>query len=166
MDEGSYVKDMIGRSATGFILVVVGMLLSSAGLADDEAASVAEPNSSAPPSPSLEKLLEESGYAPRWRLTPPAATAPYTSEWHHPLADFEFQDSSGLARIARLRTLSFLTLSKSRQARLFFGVNEDGLVGLHYRAVSGNNDAHDPGRDRTPYFSDSPTAAEADPGTE
>jgi len=63
-------------------------------------------------------------------------------------------------------TLSFLTLSKSRQARLFFGVNEDGLVGLHYRAVSGNNDAHDPGRDRTPYFSDSPTAAEADPGTE
>ena len=149
-----------------FSLLVVGALLATAGLAGDDAASDTETTSSPPPSPSLEKLLEESGYAPRWRLTPPFATAPYAGEWPQPMANFQFQEANGIARVTRLRTLSLLTLARSGQARLFFGVNEDGLVGFHYRAVTRDNEAAYLELARMPYLSDSPTDSEEEPDSE
>jgi len=129
-------------------LLIIGTLLTPAGFADDEAASDAEANTSAPPPPSLEKLLEESAYASRWQLTPSTATLPYAGEGRRPMVDVEFQESSGFARITSQRSLTFLNFTNSGKTRLFLGVNEDGVVGLHYRAVSRHDDSEpsDPAR--------------------
>lgn len=56
--------------------------------------------------------------------------------WGQPRPVFKFRDDSTLDRIGRLRNLSFVTLAKTRRTRLFLGVNEDGLVGLHFNTLS------------------------------
>lgn len=45
----------------------------------------------------------------------------------------EFQDNSTLGRLKRLRDVSFLTLARTEQTRVFFGVDRDGVIGLHFR---------------------------------
>jgi hypothetical protein len=60
-------------------------------------------------------------------------------ERRRPIVDVEPHDADTAEPVARPRTLSFVTLSRSKQARLFFGLNEDGLLGLHFRAVSQRN---------------------------
>ena len=56
---------------------------------------------------------------------------PDSDAWGQPRPVFKFRKDSTLERIGRLRNLSFVTLAKTRRTRLFLGVNEDGLVGLH-----------------------------------
>lgn len=51
------------------------------------------------------------------------------------LDDLEFEEGSALMRIARLKSLSLLTLGEFGQSRLFIGVNDDGFVGLHFNGV-------------------------------
>ena len=55
------------------------------------------------------------------------------SDSYRALDSLEFYDNSTLGRLKRLRDVSFLTLAESEQTRIFFGVNRDGLVGLHFR---------------------------------
>lgn len=58
------------------------------------------------------------------------------------MSDFEFRDNSILGRVSELRGVSFLTLAESGRSRLFIGVNDDGLAGLHFGAFryhSGEN---------------------------
>ncbi len=112
----------------------IGMLLSAAGFADDAKSS----NTDGEPLPvvtlSVETLLAESGYASHWQLFHPVEAMTYSDDWPQPIADFDFQDASALIRVSKLRSLSLLTLAEFRQARLFLGVNEKGLVGLHFIA--------------------------------
>ena len=61
---------------------------------------------------------------------------PNAAAWEHTRPVFRFRDDSTLERISRLRNLSFVTLAKTRRVRLFLGVNEDGLVGLHFNTLS------------------------------
>ena len=61
---------------------------------------------------------------------------PDSAAWGEPRPVFRFRDDSTLERISRLRNLSFVTLAKTRRTRLFLGVNEDGLVGLHFNTLS------------------------------
>jgi hypothetical protein len=58
----------------------------------------------------------------------------YSDEWPQAIADVDFQDNSALGRLGKLRNLSLLTLAETGQTRLFLGVNDDGLVGLHFVA--------------------------------
>ena len=112
--------------------LVIGMLLSAAGFADDAKSS----NTDGEPLPvvtlSIETLLAESEHAPRWQLFHPIEAMAYSDDWPRPIADFDFQDASALTRIRKLRSLSLLTLAEIRQTRLFLGVDEKGLVGLHF----------------------------------
>jgi len=94
-------------------LLIVGLLLSVAGFADDA-------------------KLE---YASRWQLSHPVEAMAYSDDWSQPIANFNFQDSSAFGRATKLRGLSLLTLAEVGHARLFLGVNEEGLVGLHFRAL-------------------------------
>ena len=55
------------------------------------------------------------------------------SDSYRALDSLEFYDNSALGRLKRLRDVSFLTLAESGQTRVFFGVDRDGLVGLHFR---------------------------------
>ena len=57
-----------------------------------------------------------------------------------------------MARVSRMRKLSLLTLAQSGQSRLFLGVNEEGLVGVHFSAFSLRNDGDYLELVRLPYL--------------
>jgi len=118
--------------ANWMALSIIGMLLSAAGFADDAKSS----NTDGEPLPavtfSVETLLAESEHASRWQLFYPVEAMAYSDYWPRPIADFDFQDASAWARVRKLRSLSLLTLAEIRQTRLFLGVDEEGLVGLHF----------------------------------
>ncbi len=121
--------------ASWMALLIIGMLLSAAGFADDAKSS----NTEGKPLPvvtlSIETLLSESEYASRWQLFHPVDAMAYSDDWPRPITDFDFQDASALARVSKLRSLSLLTLAEIGQTRLFLGVDEEGLVGLHFIAL-------------------------------
>jgi hypothetical protein len=123
--------------------LTIGMLLSTAGLADEAKSSKTV---------TVESLLAESAYAPRWQLYHPVEATTYASSWRQPIADVDFQDNSTLARVSKLRNLSFLTLAESRKTRLFLGVNDDGLVGLHFIVVPKYGDERYLSLVRMPYL--------------
>ena len=52
------------------------------------------------------------------------------------IAGLDFQDSSVYGRVSKLRNLSFLTLAEIGNERVFVGVNEDGLLGIHFNRFS------------------------------
>ncbi|MGB5331009.1 MAG: hypothetical protein WBM80_10905 [Woeseiaceae bacterium] len=120
--------------------LIVGTLLSTAGLADDG-------------------ILE---YASRWQLINPIETMAYADDWPQPMNNFDFQDSGILGRASRLRGLSFLTLAEIGRARLFLGVNKEGLVGLHFRAFSRHSSSRYLELARMPYLKNSQPDTETD----
>lgn len=122
--------------------LIIGLLLSTNGLADDS--QIHNRN--------FQSLLAESPYAPRWQLYHPVEAKAYPDRWIRPIADVEFQDNSTLGRISKLRNLSLLTLAESEQARLFLGVNDDGLVGLHFVKIRGRGDERLLSVARMPYL--------------
>jgi len=73
-------------------------------------------------------------------------------QWLTQIAEFNFQDDSALARVSKLRNLSLLTLAEIGQTRLFLGVNDDGLVGLHFNLFSRAGDARYLEVVRMPYL--------------
>jgi hypothetical protein len=101
---------------------------------------------------SVAALLAESRYASRWRLYQPVDAMTYSDNWPRPIAEFNFQDDSALARVSKLRNLSLLTLAEIGQTRLFLGVNNDGLVGLHFNLFSRAGDARYLEVVRMPYL--------------
>lgn len=113
--------------------LIVGTLLSTAGSADDG-------------------ILE---YASRWQLTHPIETMAYANDWPQPMDNFDFQDSGILGRASKLRGLSFLTLAELGRARLFLGVNKEGLFGLHFRAFSRHSSGRYLELARMPYLKNS-----------
>lgn len=59
--------------------------------------------------------------------------------YEQPLAALEFQRSDAIGRMTRVRSLSLMTIAETRSSRLFFGVNRDGLLGIH---LLGSDDRH------------------------
>ena len=147
----------------GMSQVIISVLLWSPVFADDSTPSDAESEPLPSEALSVEKLLAGSAYASRWQLSQPVEPAPDTGEWRRPVTDFENRDTDSSEGVTRPRTLSLLTLSRSKQSRLFFGLNEDGLLGLHLRAVSQQNADRYLGLARTPQGSED---AEANPRAE
>ena len=134
------------------MLLTIGMLLSAAGYADDTKLSNADDESLPEVTRSVAALLAESRYASRWRLYHPVDAMTYSDKWPRPIAEFNFQDDSALARVSKLRNLSLLTLAEIGQTRLFLGVNNDGLVGLHFNLFSRAGDARYLEVVRMPYL--------------
>lgn len=105
--------------------LIVGTLLSTAGLADNATVYRSDVKAVPPPAPSLE------------------------------MSDLEFHDSGILGRASRLRSLSFLTLAEVGRTRLFLGVNQEGLVGLHFRGFSRHSSSRYLELARMPYLKNS-----------
>ena len=124
------------NEARWVMLLTIGMLLSAAGYADDTKLSNAHGESLPGETRSIEALLAESEYASRWQLCYPLDAIAYSDDRERPIADINFRDGSALARISKLRNLSLLTLAEVGRTRLFLGVNDDGLVGLHFDLFS------------------------------
>lgn len=120
--------------ASWMALLTIGMLWSAEGFADD----VQSPNTEDEPLPvvtiSVETMLAESGYLSRWQPFHPVEATAYSDNWLRPITAFDFQDAGALSHLSKLRSLSLLTLAEFGQTRLFLGVNEEGLVGLHFDA--------------------------------
>ena len=140
------------NEARWVMLLTIGMLLSTAGYADDTKLSNAHGESLQGETRSIETLLAESAYASRWQLHHPLDAIAYSDDWKRPIADINFRDGSALARVSKLRNLSLLTLAEVGQTRLFLGVNDDGLVGLHFNLFSRGGDTRYLEVVRMPYL--------------
>ena len=148
------------NEARWVMLLTIGMLLSAAGYADDTKLSNAHGESLPGETRSIAALLAESEYASRWQLYHPLDAIAYSDDRERPIADINFRDSSALARISKLRNLSLLTLAEVGQTRLFLGVNDDGLVGLHFNLFSRTDNTRYLEAVRMPYLKKS---IESDP---
>jgi hypothetical protein len=122
------------QKANWMALSAIGMLLSAEGFADDAKSSdtVSEPLPVV--TLSAETLLAEPAHASGWQVFQPSEAMDYSHDWPRPIADIDFQNTSAMDRVSKVRNLSLVTLAEIRQTRLFLGVNEDGLVGLHFDA--------------------------------
>ena len=148
------------NEARWVMLLTIGMLLSAAGYADDTKLSNAHGESLPGETRSIAALLAESAYASRWQLYHPLDAIAYSDDRERPIADINFRDGSALARISKLRNLSLLTLAEVGQTRLFLGVNDDGLVGLHFNLFSRTDNTRYLEAVRMPYLKKS---IESDP---
>ena len=128
--------------STRLAVLPLAFLLSVNCLADDNQ----------PAASSIENLLAGSSYASHWQLYRPVESTRYPDRWSRPFAQIEFRDNSTVGRLSRLRNLSLLTLAESRQSRLFLGVNDDGLVGLHWIGSRGRDDERIFALARMPYL--------------
>jgi len=114
--------------------LMIGLLLSSAAIAEEvEFPAPGADKQAAMPAP-IDELLARPGYGSRWQMADPIAAVYDTADWTQQLVQIDFQDSSALSRVGRLRSLSLLTLAEIGRTQVFLGVNDDGLVGLHFKA--------------------------------
>jgi len=125
------------------VLAAIGTLFSVTGLADDKATSPVGNNALPATSLFLPPLYSNVDGASRWREAYLFDTPHNSSDWTPPFASVPFQDAGTLARVSKLRSLSLLTFAEVGQSRLFLGVNDEGVVGLHFRAFRRqDNDRH------------------------
>ena len=109
------------HKAAWIMLSTIGVPLSAAVLADDA-------------------TFSETTDAALSTYVPYAASAYSPNRRSFHLTDLDFRDDSTLVRVGKLRNLSLLTLVKVGQGRLFLGVNDDGLMGLHFNAGTRGGD--------------------------
>lgn len=143
-------------------LLIVGLSLSVAGLADDSNSSAADNVTLPEVTLSSQAVHETWTYAPRWRLSNPVETTAYPVDWAKPGVKVSFQDGGALARVSKLRNLSLLTFAEFGRARLFLGVNDSGVVGLHLRAFHRVGDERYLEVVRMPYLKEGGPDKEAD----
>jgi len=143
---------MFKARRTAFL--IISTLLSATGFADD--AKFSNPDSESLPVVTLsaQTLLAGSKYGSRWPLFHPDEAIAYSDDWPPPIAELDFQDTGALVRASKLRNLSLLTLAEVGRSRLFLGVNEEGFVGLHFRAFPRYADERYAEVVRMPYLED------------
>ena len=124
------------HKASWMALLTIGTLLPATAIADEKLRS--NTDSEAPPNVtfSVDPLHSESLFPSRWQLSHSFEAMAYADDWPQPIADFNFQDSSALARVSKLESLSLLTLAEFGQTRVFLGINDKGLVGLHFNVLA------------------------------
>ena len=130
------------------------LLLSPAVSADESEASYTAASLPMTSTLAVTALLDDLGHSSEWRLPEPVDLIALAELQPHPLYDLQLEDSDLVSRLSKLRGLSMLTMAEVGPARLFFGVNDEGLVGLHF-----NTGASDPGDVhievlRMPYLDD------------
>jgi hypothetical protein len=119
------------RKANWMAWLTIGMLMPIAVFADDESHSSTDNDVPPVVTLSIDPLHTESLYPSRWQLPHSVGEIAHADNWSQPIADFDFEDASALARVSKLRSLSLLTLAEVGQTRVFLGVDDKGLVGLH-----------------------------------
>lgn len=127
------------RKSRWMIHLLLGALLPATGFADDAKPAANNDATFSMETAALDKLVAEAKYASRWQLSGPVEEVVYVIDTRPPRI-FRFQDANTFARMGQYRHLSLLTLAESGPRRLFLGVNEEGLLGLHFGASSHNRD--------------------------
>ena len=120
------------RKANWMALLTIGTLLPVAVFADDEPHSGTDSDTPPVVTLSVDPLHTESLYPSRWQLPHSVGEIAHADNSSQPIADFDFEDASALARVSKLKSLSLLTLAEVGQTRVFLGVDDKGLIGLHF----------------------------------
>ena len=120
------------HKASWMALLTLGMLLPAAAIADEKAHSSTDNEARPVETLSVDPLHTESLYPSRWQLSHSVAEIAYSDDWSQPIADFDFEDAGALTRVGKLQSLSLLTLAEVGQTRVYLGVNNKGLIGLHF----------------------------------
>lgn len=141
---------MIATSRIALISVFLG--LSSGAFADDTEALYQPASVPLDTSLSPTAYLDTLEYKSLWRWSFPVDVISLSELQPHPLNDIHFEDSDLISRLSKLRGLSMLTMAEVGAARLFFGVNDEGLVGLHFNSGAGDLDARHVEVLRMPYL--------------
>ena len=126
------------RTANRIVFISLGILFSAVGLADD--ANNADTSELLLPTTTVWSSSLAS--QPAWRLSYAVSEIDYSTLPSNPLFEIEFQDSSTLKQLSKLRNLSLMTLSEKWNSQVFIGVNEEGLVGLHFTWLPRQNSEH------------------------
>lgn len=158
MNEGKHIMVKANWMAS----LAIGTLVSAAAFADETAASAAEAQASPAVKLRSDSLLAKLERTSRWQLLPPAAAARYSDDWPAPIADFDFREASTLARVSKLRSLSLLTLAEFGQTRMFLGINDSGLLGLHWSGLPRHADGRYLELIRMPYLRESGPAGQGE----
>jgi hypothetical protein len=162
MDEGSHVMDGTRWLAP----LVLGLIISGTSLAQQEEDSREAGDSpetavdgSAAAARTVDLLYSTPEYSELWRLRYPVELTTSTTDWPASISEVDFKDASWSSRMGELRNLSLVTLLEVGQRRLFLGVNDDGLVGIHFKAFSRDTDSQYLEMVRMPYLDPETTEA-------
>lgn len=144
--------------ASWMVWISVGILLAAESPADD--AKTTDADSERVPLQMRTAIAAdvEWEFSSLWQVRYPVELTTFPADWPGAMGEFDFQDTSMFGRVSQLRNFSLLTLAEFGQKRLFLGVNEDGLVGLHLGAISDKHDQRYLEVIRLPYLT------ELDPG--
>jgi len=123
------------QRARSMLLVAAILLMPALLLADDARTSLTDSSLLDLNTLPAHDYWPQPGYTSYWRLSSAIETATYSDEAAQPIASLEFRDPGAFARVSKVRELSLLTLAEVGKTRLFFGVNDDGLFGLHLGAL-------------------------------
>ncbi len=123
------------QRAGGIVLVVVSVLLPGWVVAEDDPSSIAVTRQANLVTSSKPAYRQAAEFAPYWQRNAPDYDTVIASEALQPIKGLDFRDPGAFARVSKLRELSFLTLAELGKSRLFFGVNDDGLFGIHFCAL-------------------------------
>ena len=115
---------------------IAAMALSASVMADEPAAAD-DPADAGTTTETLYDDLPPTTYLGNWRLDDPdlAEVGAFSTNRTTAFDDVAFRDSTAIERLGRYRSLSLLTFAEVGTARLFLGVNEDGLFGLHLNST-------------------------------
>lgn len=130
------------------------LLLGFAALADDSTSEATE--TEAIYSWSAAEFINELESDAHLALLEPVDVIAYMDFSSRRLYDLRFEDSDLLSRMSKLRGISMLTMAEIGHARLFFGVNDDGLVGLHFNTSASDPDGQHIEVLRMPYLAEDP----------
>jgi len=142
-------------------LLVVALSLSAATFADDALPTASDDGTLLDASLSAQALYEQWNYSARWKLSHPVEAPAYSNEWSRAAVNIDFHDSGTVSRLSKLRNLSLLTFAEIGKARLFLGVDDNGIVGLHLRAFHRLGDERYLEVVRMPYLKKNEPAAVA-----
>lgn len=154
------------RSIKGILCVAAGLLWHSAAPADEQEVRVDDsattPGVTTPVDTRyLDALNRGPYYSSTWSSSLIAADLLNDgTDWTYAMPSVDFLDNSTFGRAAKLRNLSLLTLAEVGKGRLFFGVNDDGLVGLHFKALTADSDLRYLEVARLPYLEEEDEAQE------
>lgn len=116
--------------ASRLAVVVIGLAVFSLCQAEEHATTLSD-------SERARRLIEDTTVAPtNFRYQSVLSTLSAASWQTGPLDGVEFSDGDTLSRLTKVRFLSLLTVAEFRQSRLFFGVNDSGIVGVHLTGSS------------------------------
>lgn len=140
------------QRARWMVPVVALCLMPAAVIADDARTAVEGIAQADLVALSMPAYRQAAVSATRWRPTMPNYDIAYAGDALHPIETLDFRDSGALARVSKVRQLSLLTLAELGKTRLFFGVNKEGLFGLHLCALPQPGDERSVELARMPYL--------------